>query len=449
MSKTSSIEVLPISGSRVLDSNMTVIKFGDNLYIHDSGKGMGEVEGNKRILTPTFLSKTPQKIPDFKILDPYLKEGCRVSAVIITHMHADHTGSLKDLRVYLSQKDQDPVFYCSKEVAICLKYLKQKIPEQMIKTLKEYEPFLTKENVHLKPIPVNHSTIGTMGIYYEYQGKNLLYLPDFCVDYEPGWGPDQSRIESEFHRLGKKGVDGVVCESTLATEGFESLEIPPKSEAQVCSRLRSCLRYYHKKKAGIIVSGFATNAVRTCEAIKETLALGRRVGVLGSNLKNLIDSYFILGLLPSSDRDKIEDVSKPPALYEVKRSYVIITSGHQGEALAGLTRIASDLVPYKIGSNDVVLLCSKTIPKIGPIISRGDMLNNLRMRRVLVIEQGLHKSGHIDGGQLVHILKLLKPKKLIANHGDYEKMLGWHRVVALGSPETELTIGSNGISLLI
>ena len=204
------------------------------------------------------------------------------------------------------------------------------------------------------------------------------------------------------------------------------------------------MSYYHLKKKGLIVTGFMTNCTRTCVAIEHAISLGRPVLTLGRSTNSLVDAYFELGLLDPKLRSRVTDLKKMETKKIIKSRYVIITTGHQGEYDAGLTRIARDEIRLNIGQDDVILICSTTIPKIGPIVSRADLKNHLLQRRVEVVED-IHKSGHITGTELSKVVLRLKPKKIIANHGDLIEQAGWYKIAAsINVPLDIINLGVNG-----
>lgn len=417
-----------------------------DMYLIDSGSGMKEPDTpghRKRILTPHYLSKVTRVNPNFSIITPYLNQGYVVRGVIITHIHNDHTGSIPMMVSYLKSKNQDPIYYGSKTTMTLLKSLDIHLNRDKIVFLEEDVP-LIRDGLTIQSIPVNHSTIGTVSLYLTYKGVKAYYLPDFCRDYLPVIGPNQVELDKKWTEIGKKGLDLLICESTVLSDASgDELECPP-TEAQVCARLESIIRNLHLKMKGIVVAGFATNPVRTIATIRAALGVGREVITIGLNLSRLLLGYRKLGLLTTQEFKKIHSHKEFPSLTRNKSEYLILTTGHQGEYLAGVPRMLRDEIRYNFDMNDTLILTSRTIPKTAPIINKGDMFNQLRMRRVHVVDE-VHKSGHISGTELISVLRSLEPKHVFANHGDYFQQAGWYVIMSrLDRDVGCLVMGKNG-----
>lgn len=416
--------VVPISGCRVLNSNMTAIlvEQAKSIYLIDAGKGFEQIPSKVRRVTPQYLSRIQPITPNFQILDPYLLSGYSVRGVILTHIHNDHLGGIEQMWKFLKSRGQSPLTYSGMVTGRLARALvgSKNWPQSTI-TLQDNKLLVTPQGCRILPIALNHSVMGTIGFLFKADGKKLLYLPDFCLDYDPIIGPNQRDIDRRLHLIGKEGIDILVCQSTVASMDFQQI---PSTERQVCARIVNHLGYHHDYQ-GIIVSGWGTSGTRVKAVIEKACEMGRQVLLIGRNLTKLTDQYFNLGIIEPSCRSKVRRVRDLSQAGKLKRKYLILTTGHQGQYSAGLPRMLRGQLPYPWGSKDVVLILSKTIPRPSCTISRSFLLNQMVARRIKFF-QNIHKSGHVTGLGLVRVLGCLRnPGLLLANHGDQHQMVGW------------------------
>ena len=123
---------------------------------------------------------------------------------------------------------------------------------------------------------------------------------------------------------------------------------------------------------------------------------------------------------------------------------VLITTGSQGESMAALSRMASNLHrKVSIKPNDVVILSSTPIPGNEKAVSK--VINELSMKGAEVITQDTHVSGHACQEELKLIYSLLHPRYAIPVHGEYRHLVA-NRAIAesIGIPKENTLIMSSG-----
>ena len=123
--------------------------------------------------------------------------------------------------------------------------------------------------------------------------------------------------------------------------------------------------------------------------------------------------------IPAESLIDIDDMNRYP-----DENITIITTGSQGEAGAGLSRIAfGSHRKIEIHPDDLFIISASPIPGNDKIISR--VINQLFRKGVEVIYEDLediHVSGHAYQEELKLIHTLVKPKYFMPVHGEYRHL---------------------------
>ncbi len=126
---------------------------------------------------------------------------------------------------------------------------------------------------------------------------------------------------------------------------------------------------------------------------------------------------------------------------------LVLTTGSQGEPMAGLTRMAyAEHRKLQIRQSDTVLISATPIPGNEKFISR--VINQLYRLGAQVVYSALadvHVSGHACQEELKLIHALVRPKYFIPVHGEY-RMLWQHAVLAeaMGTESQNIVIPEMG-----
>ena len=126
---------------------------------------------------------------------------------------------------------------------------------------------------------------------------------------------------------------------------------------------------------------------------------------------------------------------------------LILTTGSQGEPMAGLSRMASNNHrSVSIMPGDTVIISATPIP--GNETGVGRTIDNLMRLGANVVfgkDKGIHVSGHGSQEELKIMLGLIKPKYFLPVHGEY-RMLKCHGELAveMGVEKDHVLIGDNG-----
>lgn len=386
----SKLQIIPLGGLGEIGKNMTVVRFEDEIYIIDAG-----------VAFPTKdMLGVDAVIPDFD----YLRKNKKyIKKMFITHAHEDHIGSLPHFL-----KEFDVPIYATKLTAAIIK--------NKIKNQKKHINIIDAESVveggkcKISFFPTNHSIPDSVGIVVETPLGNIVHTGDFKIDYVP-----IDKKQTDFHRLmeiSKKGVLALLSDSTNAEKPGVSL-----SEAVVKDNLEKTIRTCDGR---VIVATFASSLHRVPSLFKIAEKVGRKVVVIGRSMENNVKVAHKLGYIDiplelQINEKEMKDYSD--------NELMIITTGAQGEPMAGLSRMGNGLhKEVKIRQGDNVIFSSSVVP--GNEKQVGFLINTLLKNGVKVIQnKEIHTSGHGNQDEQRLMLSLIKPRYFIPVHGEYRMLL--------------------------
>ncbi|MGN1267097.1 MAG: ribonuclease J, partial [Dorea sp.] len=281
-------------------------------------------------------------------------------------------------------------------------------------------------------IKTNHSIQDAAALAIYSPAGIVVHTGDFKVDYTPVVG-DAIDLQ-RFAEIGKKGVLALMSDSTNA-------ERPGFTQSERTVGIKFDHIFAEHQNTRIIIATFASNVDRVQQIINSACKYDRKVIVEGRSMVNIIQVARELGYLDVPDNTFIEiDQLKnyPP------EKTVLITTGSQGESMAALSRMASDIhKKVTIMPGDTVILSSNPIPGNEKAVSR--VINELSAKGANVIFQDAHVSGHACQEELKLIYSLVKPKYAIPVHGEYRHLKANAAIAkSLGIPSENTFILQSG-----
>lgn len=417
MAKKEKLMVIPLGGLGEIGKNMTVIQYGNDIIVIDAGLAFPDDD----------MFGIDLVIPDMSYL---IENRDKVRAVVITHGHEDHIGGLS----YLLNEVNVPV-YATKLVC---GLIEGKLKENHITnyTLNEVHHGDEVQIGCMKVgfIHTNHSIPDASALYFRTPVGTIVHTGDFKMDLTPVDGR-QMDIH-KFAELGRRGVLLLMSDSTNAERAGYT-----ESETTVGYAFRKAFR---AAKGRIILATFASNISRIQQAINTAVQFKRKVTVLGRSMVNNVQIAIELGYLDVPEGVLIE----PDELNRYPDDQILIlTTGSQGEPMAGLSRMASNNHrSVSIMPGDTVIISATPIP--GNETGVGRTIDNLMRLGANVIagrDKKIHVSGHASQEELKLMLELIKPKYFIPVHGEY-RMLKTHGdlAVMMGVAKDHVFIGDNG-----
>lgn len=411
------LNIIPLGGLGEIGKNMTVFRYDDELILVDAGLAFPDDE----------MLGIDLVIPD----TTYLRANKdKLKAVFLTHGHEDHIGALP----FLLKEFDIPVYGSPLTLGI----LQGRLKENGV-TTKNLHPINPGDIVRtgvfkLEFLRVNHSIPDALALAIHTPVGVVVHTGDFKIDQTPVDG--QVTQFSKFAELGDKGVLLLMADSTNAERPGYTL-----SEKTVGTALDEQFRY---AKNRIIVATFSSNVHRIQQAINSAVRYKRKVVVLGRSMVNVVGISKDLGYLNVPDNTLI-DIDE--ANNYAPNKVVIITTGSQGEPMAGLSRMArSDHRKVNIGPGDTVIISATPIPGNEKGVSR--TINNLYKQGAEVIYEkalGIHVSGHASQEELKMMHNLVRPKFFMPVHGEYRHLVK-HKQLALklGMRNDHIVIAENG-----
>ncbi|SEJ77396.1 ribonuclease J [Propionispira arboris] len=417
MEQKNKLRIIPLGGLGEIGKNMTVFEYGEDIVILDCGLAFPDDD----------MLGIDLVIPDMTYV---LENREKVRAVVLTHGHEDHIGSLS----YLLREINVPIY----GTRLALGLVETRLKENRL------------ENYHLMPIEAgdeikagifdigfiqgSHSIPDACGIYLKTPVGTIVHTGDFKIDPTP---VDGKRIDiHKFAQLGKAGVLALLADSTNAErEGHTG------SELEVSNTLD---QEFSIARGRIIMATFASNVSRLQQAANIACKYGRKIVVCGRSMVNVVNISMDLGYLTIPEGVLIEEDLMHN--YEDKQ-ILILTTGSQGEPMAGLSRMANrNHRRITITPGDTILVAATPIP--GNARSVGKTIDNLLRLGAHVVyekESGIHVSGHASRDELQLMLNLVRPKFFLPVHGEY-RMLKKHGELAekLGIPKENILLGENG-----
>ena len=414
--RSNSLQIIPLGGLEQIGMNITAFVYNETIVVVDCGLAFPEDD----------MLGIDLVIPDIT----YLTERAdQVKGIVITHGHEDHIGALP----YVLRELQVPVYATRLTSALIEGKLKEHdLLETTERHVVSYGDRLKLGELEIEFIRTNHSIADACALAIHSPAGTVVHTGDFKVDYTPVFGDaiDLTR----FAELGREGVLALMCDSTNAERpGFTN------SERTVGQTFDSI--FADHKNCRILVSTFASNVDRVQQIIDSAYKYGRKVVVEGRSMVNIIQTAAELGYIqiPEHTLIDIEELSNYP-----DEKTVIITTGSQGESMAALSRIATNIhKKVTIKPGDLVIFSSNPIPGNEKAVSK--VINELSQKGADVIFQDAHVSGHACQEEIKLIYTLVKPKYAIPVHGEYRHLKAQANIAhMMGIPSENIKILSSG-----
>lgn len=410
------VKIIPLGGLEKIGMNITVFEYEDSMIVVDCGISFPDDD----------MLGIDLVIPDFSFL---LENRDKVKGFFITHGHEDHIGALpyilKDLKlpIYATKLTHGLIELKLKEHNL-LKSVKQKVVK--------HGQSINLGGFRVEFIKTNHSIADASALAITTPAGTIFHTGDFKIDYTPLFG-DAIDLQ-RFAEIGKKGVLALMCDSTNAQRpGFTVSE-------KLVARTFDTLFSEHKANR-MIFATFASNVDRVNQIINTAYKFDRKVVIQGRSMVNVIKVASELGYIqiPENTVIEVEQMKNYP-----DEKLVIITTGSQGENMAGLSRMANSThKTIKIMPGDKVIFSSTPIPGNEKAVST--VINELSMKGADVIYQDTHVSGHACQEELKLIYSLINPQYLIPVHGEFKHLKAQEKLAqSMGIPDDNIFVLQSG-----
>ena len=390
-----SLRIIPLGGLGEIGKNITAIEYEDEIIVIDCGISFPDED----------MYGIDLVIPDIKYL---LDNKDKVKGLFLTHGHEDHIGAIP----YILKQINMPVYGTKLTIGL----VESKLKEHDMLSKTNLIPISPGESIKLNKliiefIRVTHSIAESCALAIHTPIGIILHTGDFKIDYTPidGKVMDLNRIA----QLGQEGILLLMADSTNVERAGHSL-----SEKIIGETLN---RIISNANGRVIVATFASNIHRMQQIADASMMYNRKIVFSGRSMENISNVAMDLGYLhiPEESIVGIEDLNRYPS-----DKITIITTGSQGEPMAGLSRIAYGSHRHiSIEQDDLFIISASPIPGNDKLVSR--VINQLYRKGVEVIYEDLediHVSGHAYKEELKLIHTLVKPKYFMPVHGEYRHL---------------------------
>ena len=390
-----SLRIIPLGGLGEIGKNITAIEYEDEIIVIDCGISFPDED----------MYGIDLVIPDIKYL---LDNKDKVKGLFLTHGHEDHIGAIP----YILKQINMPVYGTKLTIGL----VESKLKEHDMLSKSNLIPISPGESIKLNKliiefIRVTHSIAESCALAIHTPIGIILHTGDFKIDYTPidGKVMDLNRIA----QLGQEGILLLMADSTNVERAGHSL-----SEKIIGETLN---RIISNANGRVTVATFASNIHRMQQIADASMMYNRKIVFSGRSMENISNVAMDLGYLhiPKESIVGIEDLNRYPS-----DKITIITTGSQGEPMAGLSRIAYGSHRHiSIEQDDLFIISASPIPGNDKLVSR--VINQLYRKGVEVIYEDLediHVSGHAYKEELKLIHTLVKPKYFMPVHGEYRHL---------------------------
>ncbi|WP_026888458.1 ribonuclease J [Clostridium beijerinckii] len=417
-SKSIPLKIIPLGGLGEIGKNMTAFEYDNEIIVIDCGLAFPDED----------LYGIDIVIPDVTYL---IKNKNKVKGIFITHGHEDHIGGLP----YVLKQINVPIY----GTRLTLGLIEGKLKEHTMLsdcTLNVVEPgeLIKLEQIKIEYIRNNHSIPDSCSIALHTPIGVIVHSGDFKVDFTPidGKVMDLQR----YAQLGKKGVLLLMADSTNALHKGYTM-----SEKTVGETLENL---FSRATGRIIVSTFASNVHRLQQISDCSIKYNRKIAFSGRSMENISEVAMELRylLIPEDMIISLDEIKNYP-----DDKLTIVTTGSQGESMAGLSRIAASTHRHiQIVDGDMVIISASPIPGNEKAVS--NLINDLIKKGANVIYKSIediHVSGHACEQELRLIQALLKPKFFIPVHGEYKHLITHAKIAeSMGLERAKTFILENG-----
>ena len=422
-----SVRIIPLGGLGEIGKNMTVIEYGNDAIIIDTG-----------IMFPANdMHGVDYIIPDFGYLVE--RTDLNILAIFYTHGHEDHIGAVNHVieafpkaTLYATQLTAGLIEVKAHNSA---RFNDPAAPTKMptVKVIKAGDtipvgPFT------LEPFRVTHSIPDCVGYAIDTPQGLIVHTGDYKFDNNPvdGRKPDYARMAS----FADRGVKLLMADSTNADKAgwteSESL-IEPAFE-----------KVFKNAKGRIMVATFASLISRVQQVANVAKRYNRKMVITGFTMREYVKLARKIGYLDIPE-DMIVDVSKLDSIEPNK--VVLMVTGSQGEPSAVLGRLSVGRHRYlDVQKDDTIVLSSHPIPGNEELVYR--TIDRLIQRGANVIYEPLenvHVSGHGAQEEMKLMINLIQPTYLMPIHGEVRHLHSHAKLaVESGIPESNVIISDNG-----
>ena len=414
------LRIIPLGGLGEIGKNTCVFEYGDDIMILDAG-----------LAFPTDgMHGVNVVMPD----TTYLRENQnRIRGLVVTHGHEDHIGGishhLKNFNI--------PIVYGP---PLAMSMLRGKMEEAgvadrtTIQVCGPREVIKVGQHFSVEFVRNTHSISDSYSFAVTTPVGVVFFTGDFKFDHTP---PDGQ--PSDLARMAHYGDKGVLCLLSDSTNSEVTGFTP--SEYSVFPNLD---RYIATAEGRVMVTTFASSTHRVSMLLELAMKNGRKVGLLGRSMLNVVGKARELGYMRFPD-DLFFPIKQIRDLPD--RETFLLMTGSQGESMAALSRISrGEHQHVQLKTSDTVIFSASPIPgNTISVMHTIDKLIKLGAKVIYGKDKGIHVSGHGCQEDQKWMIGLTRPKYFIPVHGEYRmQVLHGRTAVSMGVHPENVLVMENG-----
>ncbi len=418
--KESCLRVIPLGGLHEIGKNTCVFEYGDDIMLVDAGLAFPDdgMHGVNVVMPDTTYLRENQK---------------KIRGMIVTHGHEDHIGGISHHLKHFNI----PIIYGP---PLAMSMLHGKMEDAGVTNCTKTQIISPRDVVKVgqhfsvEYIRNTHSISDSFSLAITTPVGVIVFTGDFKFDHTP---PDGEHFD--IQRIAHYGEKGVLCLFSDSTNA----EVPgfTPSERSVFPNLD---RHIASAEGRVIVTTFASSTHRVAMLIELAMKNGRKVGLMGRSMLNVVAKAREIGYLRCPD-DLFVPIKQIRDLPD--RETLLLMTGSQGEPMAALSRISrGEHQHVQVKPTDKIIFSASPIPgNTISVVNTIDRLMKLGAHVVYGKSEGIHVSGHGCQEDQKLMLALTKPKFFVPVHGEH-RMLMCHSKSAqsMGVPADNILILENG-----
>lgn len=401
---SNTVSFIPLGGVGDVTKNMYLYEYQDEILIVDCGLGFAD----ETMIGVDLL------LPDISYL---LKTKKKIVGIALTHGHEDHVGALPFVLPQLAKNGSldFPIFGGPLTSVLVNEKLSEYKISAKVKTVDYDKNYISLGNFSLSFIRVTHSIPDSAHIFIKTPAGNFYHASDFKFDLTPFDGK-----KTDFVKIVKFSEEGILCLMSDCLRAEKEGHTP--SEQVLYENIEKEMKECSGK---FILTTYSSNISRLNQAILAAKKLGRKVCFLGKSLVRTSAAAQKLGYM---NLEAGLEISPDEIKKYRDENLLLLVAGSQAQENSALSRIVNKEHPFiDINSKDVVVFSADPIP--GNEVSINSLIDSISKKGAKVvysqISDDFHISGHGAADDLMLMMELVKPRKVLPIGGTYRQMVAY------------------------
>ncbi|MDR1567261.1 MAG: ribonuclease J [Streptococcaceae bacterium] len=391
---SSSIKIIPLGGVRENGKNLYIVEVNDEIFVFDVGLKYPD----------NSLLGIDVVIPDFTYL---IENKNRISAIFLTHGHADAIGALP----YLLEGVDAPVFGSKFTIELAKSTVKQYDLVYDDFHIVDADTEIEFQNAVLSFFRTTHTIADSLGIVLTTDAGSIVYTGDFKFDQAA-----MKDYATDFARLAEIGGQNVLALLSESSNSENPMQVA--SERATAETIRETIAEWDGR---IIVASVASNLARIQQVFDAAAKAGRKVFLTGLDLERIVKTALKHHKLHLRDADLLinpKQLSKTP-----DNELLVLETGKMGEPIKSLQRMAKGHHKYiKIKDGDLVYVVTTPSIAMETQVAKTEDLVYRAGGQVKLIASDLRVSGHANPQDLQLMMNFMKPRYFIPIQGEYRQL---------------------------